>query len=529
MSHDCKPTATRASRRQFLAAGGAGTVGAALAIPAFVGPSTPAARSGLGAPSGGHGGSSHSMGGLGTIGDVSPDEYFDPTAFLTTWNQAAVPRGEGDFYRETVRSDGSRLREYRFVAVDREIEIAPGLYFPAWTFNGQVPGPTIRATEGDTIRIRFLNQGSHAHTIHFHGWHTHEMDGSFPNQFVEPGQEFLYEFDADPVGLHLYHCHSVPLKRHIHKGLYGVFIVDPRPDRYEGKLQEIAKTRNPDHPENRAVRELIMMMNAFDTDFDADNEIYAVNTVGFHYMRHPIPVRVGQLVRVYLVNITEFDPVNSLHLHAGFFEVFRTGTKLETMEHTDTVMLCQAERAILEFKLRWPGQYMFHAHQSEFAELGWMGVFDAVESEAELAALERRPVYAAPDFALADSSGRMVRLSDFRDRANVVLVFSLGSGCTHCSEQLRGLAGRAAEFRSQASEIVVVTPDAEPSGTPRLHVTADPEAQAAPLFGMSPNNRSRSHGTFLIDRAGRVRWQTVGEQPFMDNDRLLAELAKLNA
>ena len=46
-----------------------------------------------------------------------------------------------DFYRETQRPDGSLLREYEIFAVDREIEIAPGMFFPAWTYNGQVPGP----------------------------------------------------------------------------------------------------------------------------------------------------------------------------------------------------------------------------------------------------------------------------------------------------------------------------------------------------------------------------------------------------
>jgi FtsP/CotA-like multicopper oxidase with cupredoxin domain len=82
-------------------------------------------------------------------------------------------------------------------------------------------------------------------------------------------------------------------------------------------------------------------------------------------------------VRIYLVNITEFDLVNSFHLHGMFFDVFRTGTRLEANETTDTVMLCQGERAILETRFRYPGPFMFHAHQSEFAELGWMGFFQA--------------------------------------------------------------------------------------------------------------------------------------------------------
>jgi FtsP/CotA-like multicopper oxidase with cupredoxin domain len=142
--------------------------------------------------------------------------------------------------------------------------------------------------------------------------------------------------------------------------LYGVYIVDPREPRPEA-------------------HELVMTMNGFDTNFDGDNEVYAVNTVAFHYMHNPIEVPVGKLVRVYLANLTEFDLINSFHLHSAFFDVFRTGTRPMTEEFTDTVMLCQAERVVLEFTLRYPGRYMFHAHQAEFAELGWMGIIQATE------------------------------------------------------------------------------------------------------------------------------------------------------
>jgi len=126
-----------------------------------------------------------------------------------------------------------------------------------------------------------------------------------------------------------------------------------------------------------AADELVMVMNGFDTNFDADNEVYALNTVANHFMHEPIRVEVGALVRMYLVNVTEFDLINSLHLHGMFFDVFRTGTSLTSAERTDIVMMCQGERAILETRFRYPGKFMFHAHQSEFAELGWMGMFEA--------------------------------------------------------------------------------------------------------------------------------------------------------
>jgi manganese oxidase len=300
----------------------------------------------------------------GTVGRVAP-VIVDPTTYLRSWNFSHLPAEEqSKFYRETKRSDGSMLREYEIFAVDREIEIAPGVMFPAWTFNGQVPGPTIRVTEGDHVRVKFLNQGSHPHTIHFHGWHPPSMDGSLPEHQVQPGESFVYEFEAEPSGVHLYHCHTAPLKRHLHRGLYGVFLVDPR----EGRAP---------------ADELVMMMNGFDTNFDSDNEVYAVNTVANAYMTDPIRVQVGRPVRVYLVNITEFDLINSFHLHGMFFDAYRTGTREAAKENTDTITLCQGERAVLETTFRYPGDFMFHAHQSEFAELGWMGLFRAEAASHE--------------------------------------------------------------------------------------------------------------------------------------------------
>jgi FtsP/CotA-like multicopper oxidase with cupredoxin domain len=286
-------------------------------------------------------------GGNMAVGEVDLS-IFDPTEYLTKF----------DYGQVSTAADGRTVRTYRLTAVDRDIEVAPGVTFPAWTYNGAVPGPTLRATQGDRVRVEFHNAGSHPHTIHFHGVHAAGMDGVFEQ--VAPGSMFIYEFDAEPFGVHLYHCHSFPLKRHIHKGLYGVFIVDP--------------------PAPRApALELVMMTNAFDTNLDGENEVYAVNTVAFHYLRHPIRLRRDELVRIYLVNITEFDPLNGIHIHANFFNEYRTGTRLEPNAYTDTIVLGQAERSILEFAYRYPGRYMFHAHVTEFTELGWNGVFEVAE------------------------------------------------------------------------------------------------------------------------------------------------------
>ncbi len=330
------------SRRDLIKAGALGAAGLAAAGGAIV----LRPQSGTAAPELAPDAHMHAHS-LDAVGDIDP-RGFDPTKFLT----------EFDYGKVSTLPSGQTLREYYIAAIDREIEIAPGVYFPAWTYNGQVPGPTLRCTEGDRVRVHFSNAGSHPHTMHFHGIHPANMDGVF--EIVQPRETFTYEFDAEPFGLQLYHCHAVPLKRHIHKGLYGTFIIDPRQGR-------------------PPARELVMVMNAFDTNFDNDNEVYAVNTVGFHYQKHPIPLKLNELIRIYLVNITEFDLINSFHIHGNFMKAFRTGSNLEQFEYTDNLMLCQGERAVLEMSFKFPGRYMFHAHQSEFAELGWMGMFEVRE------------------------------------------------------------------------------------------------------------------------------------------------------
>jgi FtsP/CotA-like multicopper oxidase with cupredoxin domain len=334
------------SRREFLKASGLtvlGTAGAAaLSQPARPAEAAPPAQVDHG----------HEDAMAMAVGEVDHERNgFNPDELLTDF----------DYGKVSTLEDGRTLREYEIASVNKEIEVMPGILFPAWTYNGRIPGPTIRATEGDLIRIRFSNGSSHPHSMHFHGVHVAEMDGvpGTPG-VINPGETFTYEFDAEPFGLHQYHCHAFPLARHIAKGLYGAFIIDPK----EGRPP--------------VDREFVMVMSGFDVDFDDANDFYAVNAIPFHYQLHPIQIKVGETVRIYLVNLLEFDLVNSFHLHANFFYYYPTGTSLTPVEYTDTIIQGQAQRGILEFSYKYPGLYMFHAHVTEFAELGWTGNFEVV-------------------------------------------------------------------------------------------------------------------------------------------------------
>ena len=92
--------------------------------------------------------------------------------------------------------------------------------------------------------------------------------------------------------------------------------------------------------------------------------------------------KVGESVRIYLVNILEYDVLNSFHMHANFFQYYSTGTSLTPSEYTDTIMQVQGQRGVVEFTYPYKGLYMFHAHKTEFAELGWTGVFEVENSLA---------------------------------------------------------------------------------------------------------------------------------------------------
>ena len=159
----------------------------------------------------------------GAVGRVDPRANgFDPTAMLR------------DYDRGVVRREGGRtIREFELVAEDKEIEVAPGVKYAAWTYNGRVPGPALRATEGERVRVRFVNGSKHPHTIHFHGIHLDLSDGvpGVGRGNVESGGSFTYEFDAVPFGLHpLPLPHDPAQADHIREGarMYGASSSTPQ-------------------------------------------------------------------------------------------------------------------------------------------------------------------------------------------------------------------------------------------------------------------------------------------------------------
>jgi nitrite reductase (NO-forming) len=251
-------------------------------------------------------------------------------------------------------------RQITLVAEDAEIEIAPGKRVKTWTFNGTVPAPTLRLTEGENVTIKFINKSPIPHTIHFHGNHDDTADGVLPQ--VMPNQTYLYNITGEPAGALMYHCHAPPTSLHIRMGMYGALIVDPKD---KPLLLPPAK-------------ELVMVMSEYDLEdqlggFEAD--YYLINGYADQYMRNPITINHGELLRMYIINIGTTIPA-PFHLHSTTFMAYPSGLLDNEPQHVQTIPIAPGDASIVEAKWKYPGTYLFHAHgiQEERGNMGQINV-----------------------------------------------------------------------------------------------------------------------------------------------------------
>lgn len=285
------------------------------------------------------------------------------------------------------------------ITVNASKESGGNVIFHAWTFNGTVPAPTLRMTEGDHVKLTLANspESHFSHSIHMHSFHSGPADGMFgPGGAVAPGKNYTYDFVAGPPGVYVYHCHMAPVEEHINRGLYGMLIIDPKTPRpaaaemvmmlnsYSFTTQKANGTGM--FPAQMPPSEADLKKNftkALDSvdESQFDNQFYSVNGMPFGYIgNNSIQLFTDVPYRIYLANMVEFDPVNSFHMHATMFNYTESGTLTSPKIYTDILTLGQGDRGIVEFSYKYPGNYMFHSHINHFSDLGWMGIFHVSKS-----------------------------------------------------------------------------------------------------------------------------------------------------
>jgi len=244
----------------------------------------------------------------------------------------------------TPKMDGN-VKVFELTALEHDWEVMEGSKVPSMSYNGVVPGPEIRVTEGDRLRVVLTNKLSQSTAIHFHGCLVpNEVDGvPFITQPVcKPGETFKYEFTAKNPGSHMYHSHHNAAEQVV-KGLLAPLIIEPKD-----------KSKDP----------------AYDSEytFVLNDSAIGLTFNGKAFPdTQPIVAKVGERVRIRYMN--EGLMIHPMHLHGLEQMVFaKDGWNYKEPWYCDTLNIAPGERYDVLVTAHSPGVWAFHCHILTHAE-----------------------------------------------------------------------------------------------------------------------------------------------------------------
>ena len=265
------------------------------------------------------------------------------------------------------------------VVTEQNGELARGITYNFWMYNGHVPGPFIRVRVGDTVEVHLKNRSSDkTHTVDFH--FVSGPGGGAPVLMADPGQESVAEFKALKPGLFIYHCAANPMPAHMANGLYGLVLVEP-----EGGLPKVD-------------REFYVMQSEFYTEgavgkpglqayssrkAAAETPEYIVfNGNVSSLMGHgALKARVGETVRIYFGNLGP-NKISSFHIIGVIFDrVYREGGLTDPARNIQSTLVPPGGASVLDFQPQVPGDYTLLDHAIFRVDRGAMGLL-SVEGPA---------------------------------------------------------------------------------------------------------------------------------------------------
>lgn len=258
----------------------------------------------------------------------------------------------------------------RFVIRDTVIQVSKGVSYRAWTFEGRVPGPVLRVTQGDSVDFTLVNHAAMPHSMDFHAAQI------APNKYyvnVMPRDSIHYRFVAEVPGAFMYHCGTAPVAAHIANGMYGALIVDPRTPRPPARELVFVQSEFYMSPDTTAAPKVL----AWDRLLSLAPDFVTFNGRAAQYAEHPISVKVGELLRLYLVNAGP-NRTSSFHVVGGIFNrVFVDGSQTSPLSGVQTVGVPVGGGSIFEIRLKEPGEYPFVTHAFADATKGGVGILKA--------------------------------------------------------------------------------------------------------------------------------------------------------
>lgn len=260
-------------------------------------------------------------------------------------------------------------KTFTLTVEDRRIAIGSGLSYDAWTYDATVPGPVLRVRQGDQVTIKLINPTAMAHGID-----THAAEVAPKRHFEAPdGQRNLsYTFRAGVPGAFLYHCSAIPMLTHVANGMYGMMIVDPTQGWPKAREVMIVQGEYYGTPDKNG-------LVAGDTRKEVDErpDLVVFNGMVDRYVEHPIPIKVGELVRVFFVNAGP-NLSSTFHVIGAIFStVYRGGNPANAMHGLASFEVGPGDGAVFEFRVHEPGDYTFIDHALARTVKGAEGIFRA--------------------------------------------------------------------------------------------------------------------------------------------------------
>jgi FtsP/CotA-like multicopper oxidase with cupredoxin domain len=260
-----------------------------------------------------------------------------------------------------------QTRSFALTAKEADWELVPGVVTRAVTFNGTVPGPLIRVTEGDTVEIAVTNALDEPTSIHWHGLHVpNDQDGvgGITQPLIESGETFNYKFIAPHAGTFMYHAHGASSREQMDRGLYAPFIIDPAGGDAIEADKEVTLTIG-NWMVGDAGGSMPGMDMGDDNSMSMEYDYFTINGKSFP-ATEAIEVEQGQLVRLRFLNPSQ--TIHPMHLHGmDMAIVAKDGEPLVQPQRINTLNLAPGETYDVVFLADNPGTWLLHCHDLHHA------------------------------------------------------------------------------------------------------------------------------------------------------------------
>lgn len=285
------------------------------------------------------------------------------------------PSGEIAIARDALLPAVSDQREIALTleALDVTVEIAAGVQYKAWTFGGSVPAPIVHVRQGDTVNFTLQNNGNTGHSIDFHAA---QIDWATNYRTIDPGQSLDFTFTADVPGDFMYHCGTPPVLHHIGNGMYGAIIVQPENGYPQAADREYWLVQSEFYVQPTSDGEWTGSMDKMKA---AQPDYMAWNGAAFQYRDHPLQAKVGERIRLHVVNC---GPTHwsAFHVIGALFDVVYVGGHPENpMRGLQTHTIAPGDGGCVDVIFPNPGKYPIVSHSFAYTELGVIGVLEVTE------------------------------------------------------------------------------------------------------------------------------------------------------